>query len=137
MSWVEKYMPIPFRAGGRDWDGTDCWGLVRLVLAHERGLYVPSYNEYAATGRDGLRELCHVVAGHMSEWAQVPPADVLPFDLILLRRGPYPCHCGIVITPPQMLHIEHGAQVSVESYLDCVHARRIVSFHRWPEVRAT
>lgn len=42
---LERYLGIPYREGGRGWDGCDCWGLVRLILARERGIVLPLFDE--------------------------------------------------------------------------------------------
>ena len=39
--WVNKYVGIPFKSGGRTSDGCDCYGLVRMVLKNEYSLILP------------------------------------------------------------------------------------------------
>jgi cell wall-associated NlpC family hydrolase len=40
--WVEQYIGIEFRDLGRDRDGCDCWGLVRLVILKQARVELPS-----------------------------------------------------------------------------------------------
>jgi hypothetical protein len=41
--WADKYMMIPFRDGGRDWSGVDCFGAYALILAEENVMKLPLY----------------------------------------------------------------------------------------------
>lgn len=35
---IERYLMIPYRAGGSDWSGADCWGLVEIWYKDRLGL---------------------------------------------------------------------------------------------------
>lgn len=41
MSWSNKYLGIPFKRGGADFNGCDCWGLLRLVFERELNVVLP------------------------------------------------------------------------------------------------
>ena len=43
-SWTQKYVGIPFVSGGRDYNGCDCYGLVRLILNDEYQIQLPALN---------------------------------------------------------------------------------------------
>ena len=101
LRWAEKYVGIIFVDHGRTVQGTDCWGLVRLVLKEQCGVDVPSYGEISATellmvtktiSQEANREPWHTV--------KIPKA----FDVALMRGRPL--HVGIMISDKQILHIE-------------------------------
>lgn len=81
----ERYLAIPYRKGGRTWDGCDCWGLVRLVLKEERGIILPSFDSVSTSEDFGRLRLMFT---HVEK-----PED---FDLVDLRvRGPFFAHVGL------------------------------------------
>lgn len=43
MRWINEYVGIPYRWGGRDESGLDCYGLVKLVYANEYGIELPDW----------------------------------------------------------------------------------------------
>ena len=82
---LERYLAIPYRKGGRSWDGCDCWGLVRLILKEEKGVVLPSFDSVSTPEEFGLLRQAFTQV--------VQPQD---FDLVDLRvRGPFFAHVGL------------------------------------------
>lgn len=107
MRWAERYVGLPFADGGRDIDGLDCWGLVRLVLKEQKSIDVPSYGEISAAdlmkvartiGRECLADPWKTVS--------VPHA----FDVVVMSSprvaGRSVSHCGIMVDERRFLHVE-------------------------------
>jgi cell wall-associated NlpC family hydrolase len=42
---MEDYFSIPYKKGGRDRSGCDCWGFTRLVIQKETGKEIPLYTD--------------------------------------------------------------------------------------------
>lgn len=101
-SWAGGYVGIPYADKGRDHDGVDCWGLVRLVLAEQFGVDLPSYAQTYTTAEDGVSVAGAVQAGLRDGWlpADYPSAT----DLLILRVEGRPWHCALMVNAVQFLH---------------------------------
>jgi len=106
MHWADTYVGLPFRAGGRDRSGLDCWGLVRLVWAERLGLVLPRFD-----GGDDPALTIDQVTRRMTA---VERGAERPFDGVVIdterRQGlgfvTVPAHVGVVVEQGQVLHIE-------------------------------
>lgn len=127
---VAPYVGLPFLAHGRDRAGLDCWGLVRLVLAEQRGFTLPSYAEGYATTTDRV-EIPKLVAGEIAnDWTEIPATDAQPFDVVLLRVLGQPLHVGLVVAPPQFLHVMTGLNACLDDWSRPHWNRRVLGFYR-------
>lgn len=126
-AWVARYIGIPFLDLGRDRDGCDCWGLVRLVLAEQAGIELPSF------ATDYLSEACHdKVAGAIAaeergaNWARIDAGQERCLDvaqmLIVAQVGGRcrfePLHVGVVVGPGLVLHVETATHTRLTRYRD-------------------
>lgn len=97
------YVGIPFRIDGRDRDGADCWGLVRMYLKDVAGIELPSYSEVPAG--DVLRVARRFGAESLSEtWVKVdrPRNNDVALMTHPSRRTAF--HCGVVVRNRFLLH---------------------------------
>lgn len=124
---MDHLVGIPWRDRGRDRDGCDCWGLVRLAYADGLGVDLPSYaDDYADTNdRAALNAL---FAGERAPWRTVTAGADRPFDLVLMRERPW--HVGLVVRRGLMLHMPEGQSSVVEPYTTGRHARRVEGIYR-------
>ena len=129
-NWVSDYMGLTFKERGRDRDGLDCWGLVRLVLSEQFNVDAPSYAaDYYSVNNE--QHIFHLIRTHLGFWHPVYPSQA--GDCILLRINKQPSHIGIVVANNWMLHILSNSTVSLERLDSLRWKRRIVGFYRHEE----
>jgi cell wall-associated NlpC family hydrolase len=102
------FVGLPVVPMGRDRDGLDCWGLVRLVYAEALGIALPAYagiHPDTAERAEIDRLMSSPVA--LKPWREVvlPPQ---PFDVLVFRIGPWRRHVAVCVDARRMLHAHVG-----------------------------
>ena len=132
MKWSNRYISIPFDFDGRDFNGCDCWGLIRMVYLYELGIELPTYKESLIDNSvNSLRRVAKImdIESNSERWIQVKiPIEM---DLVLFRTGNVNCHVGIICGRNKMLHIQEGISASVENYTSPTWRSRITGFFRY------
>lgn len=127
LSLAAPYIGLPFKRGGRDRTGLDCWGLVRMVLQDRKGLVLPSY-DHCDNEADTIK-----AAKRGGDWIAVTSPQA--FDVMVMLTpvagfGVAPLHVGVMLSPRMVLHVDEGGRS------ECVpasarHIRtRFESYHR-------
>jgi len=115
MTDVSAYVGIPRAPHGRDAQGCDCWGLVRLVLLEQRGIHLPSYaGDYTCDAERA--ELARKMAQRLDEgpWRPVNGRPQ-PFDMLVFRVAGEGAHVGLALDGAWMLHV-HRVQSCIERH---------------------
>lgn len=131
MTWIDRYSLLSYTDGGRDFDGVDCWGLVRLVYACELNISLPSYGEISA--EDLIRASRNINNGKDGEdWIDVPASDIQEFDVCCMRfiGSRLVGHVGIVIDRNVIMHIERGQDVAIVPLKHFTIRERVACFRR-------
>ncbi len=128
--WTADYVGLPFKAGGRDRTGLDCYGLFALVLREQFGKEIPAYDGFGFNQGCDRAALAAFIEAHREDWTEVPPGEERPGDGILLRLLGHPIHVGVVIGKGWMLHVEDGIDACLERYDGPRWSRRVMGCYR-------
>ncbi|WP_188052257.1 NlpC/P60 family protein [Aureimonas fodinaquatilis] len=126
---LDHYVGLPFAERGRDGDGLDCWGLLRLIYREQLGITLPSFADAYMTTEDGVA-LADLMAGNMGPWIEVARDSERVGDGVLMTLAGQPRHIGIVAAPGFVLHIERGMGSIIEPFTSPRISRRIVGLFR-------
>ncbi|RJP54324.1 MAG: hypothetical protein C4583_03095 [Anaerolineaceae bacterium] len=132
MNWPECYIGIPHKEFGRDRDGADCWGLVRLVLLEQCKLFLPRYDTVSPADYAAMIE----AKRKTPEWLGVIEPAMQPFDLVRMwttvktkdGRIRAPVHIGIAAPGKNILHMQEGDSAICEPFAAIKH--RVVEIVR-------
>jgi len=107
--WSDQYIGIPYTPRGCARDGTDCWGLVRLVYSEILKIDLPDFDISYVTEADNAR-IADLVAEQkrVGEWVAINPDGVHEFDLLIIRWRALETHVAIVYGRSLMLHAMSG-----------------------------
>lgn len=132
--WAGHYIGLPFAEHGRDVQGLDCWGLVRLVLSEQFGIAVPSYaREYRSTRAQD--ELGALIKRETQAWEKIESGNESLGDVVVLRLRGQPMHVGMVLGDQTMLHIEQFINSAIERYSSRRWSGRVEGFYRHKGMR--
>lgn len=109
---LRDFVGIPYKVKGRDFDGVDCWGLCLLYSRVMLGIELP---EYFYTMSGVLRySAMHIELERGQAWWGKVEGSPEAGDIHILRVGGIDSHCGIAVSPHEMLHSLHGRNSCVE-----------------------
>jgi cell wall-associated NlpC family hydrolase len=126
---LDRYVGIPWRLRGRDFDGCDCWGIVWLVFKHELGIELPSYTDHYLSVED-KKAIAALIARERSPWREIDKGGERRFDAAILRNDSSHSHIGLITRRGRLLHIFEGRASEVVSYDEGLFKRQIIGFFR-------
>lgn len=127
--WSNKYIGIPYKVHGRDINGIDCWGLVRLIYSEQFGIDLPSFSaDYSESDTVRIQEL---IAQYKEGWEQLDKPQ--EGCVVLLRVLGTESHVGVAINDKQFLHAKSNCVSSVENFNSVSWKNRIIGYFKYSE----
>jgi cell wall-associated NlpC family hydrolase len=127
--WAKEYVGIPFISGGRDRNGADCYGLVRLVRTEQFGDRLPLLSgDY--TDADNFAETEALMRSRRPLLAGRPVEIPEAGDVCVLRFHGLPVHLGICAGGGWMLHTLKGTGSVLQRISDPHLAGRVEGWYR-------
>jgi hypothetical protein len=127
--WHNKYIGIPFLDKGRDINGIDCWGLVRLVYKQEYNIDLPNFStNYEADDTEQMKDL---LAQYKEGWEKVDsPTEgcIVLFNILGVES-----HMGIAVSSTHFLHARDRRDSAIESFESVGWKNRITGFYKYSE----
>lgn len=125
--WANQYIGIPFKSGGRDRDGIDCWGLARLIYQEQYSINLPSFSaEYTEGDTDRMTEL---LAQYREGWENTTTPK--EGDLVLIRVNGAETHIGVALDSERFIHVKKGTDTCIERFNSIAYSKRIVGYFRY------
>ena len=125
--WSNNYIGIPFKYKGRDENGLDCWGLVRLIYKNEYNISLPSFSEeYIENDVDRIQDL---ISQYKEGWESVEaPSEG---TAVLFKVMGTESHIGVAISATHFIHAREGYDSAVEAFDSPYWKRRIVGHFKY------
>ena len=125
---VQKYIEIPFKPHGRDFDGCDCYGLVYLIYKNEFNIKLPLLlNDY-----DNPSEHEKVLGIINKEKALLDTIELkVPEEgcIAMFNIRGFTSHMGVYIGNGQVIHILSGVNSICEKLNSLRLRNRIEGFY--------
>lgn len=126
-----EYVGIPFKEGGRDRNGIDCYGLPRLIYKELKNIELYDSDKEKLDGEYFLK-YHHLI---YRPWISVSALEMKPFDLIVFDvwNDSLPSHTGIYIGNNKFIHSMRNLGVVI-SKLDKQWSNKIFNVWRHEEL---
>ena len=101
-----KYIGIPYKNLGRDFDGCDCFGLFHLIYSTERGIILPDYTDLKYD-KEWYKNGCsnHILDNINSAWEEVQSNYTTYDALIFFLNSKLANHIGMYIGDNKFIHL--------------------------------
>ena len=124
---VDDLIGIPFKLGGKDHKGIDCYGLVQFIYKREKGIFLPEVDHGTYEGQvvDG------VIKKIRGKFERIECPETLSIVTFSIKR-PYVHHVGVVLNDTnKFIHVLSKRFVTVERLNSIEWEPKIRGYYNW------
>ena len=127
-----KYIGIPFKSGGRDFSGVDCYGIVVLLYREERDILLwdtSGYNmcDYAKDN--------HFLSNYHENWSILDKEELEELDVLLFTTDSnlpnIPTHIAVYLGENKILHCMSWAPTHISRFKNGMLEKNFHSAYRY------
>jgi cell wall-associated NlpC family hydrolase len=123
MTDYSKYIGIPFKYGGRDYNELDCYGLVMLLYKELQGIELPDFNSPSF-----LSEIHDLIALEKQKWT---PCELEVGAVLLFSIKGYGSHVAYYIGDDSFIHTWEATNGVTIERLGISWAHRLLGCYKW------
>lgn len=109
-----KYIKIPFLDHGRNFDGCDCYGLVRLIYKNEFGIELPLLMSYLDSTQG--KEISVLIEDNIPLLNAKKVNEPEIGTIAIFNIKGFPMHMGVYIGNNRVLHVMKGTNSLCEKF---------------------
>jgi cell wall-associated NlpC family hydrolase len=129
MDKISKLIGIPYKSHGRDYDGSDCWGILYLFYKDVLGIEIPKYDS-GYIHADDFDSVSSKINSHLNEWKEVK-SPILG-DVVLFNIAGKTVHAGVYLNESDFIHSLSGHDSAIDRLDSFAWRKRVACFYRWP-----
>ncbi len=118
-----KYLGIPYKENGRDFNGLDCYGLVKLIY-DENFKKLP---DYVIPFEESLAYQIYIDSKNMFTQLDKPEHGCI----VVFSFKPNHIHVGVVIDDNRFIHILPKKNVVIERLNNFFWSKKIIGYYKW------
>lgn len=108
-----KYIGLPYKHKGREFNGIDCYGMPHLIYKNELDVALPEFTNIRYNGTWYERDEHHIENNISDIWyiGEEVTKPYKPLDVLLFYSSPSKLvvnHCGVFIGDNKFIHIQEN-----------------------------
>ena len=120
---------IPFKQGGNNIDGFDCYGLVVYVFKNFYGIEIPNYNHQIIDAFNAT-DINTTIDKALKNWQEIKEPEE-PCAVLIRNHPVYVNHIGVYVGGNKFMHALKKVGVILSDINDKYWSKKIEGYYKW------